>query len=117
MGIQGEAKLLRIFVGESDSINHLPVYEKIINEARKLHLAGATAFKGIMGFGRTSKIHTAKILRLSEDMPIVIEIVDEAEKIEQFLSILHDIFEEAQSGGLITMEKVGIIKYAAANRK
>ncbi len=111
MEIQGEAKLIRIFVGESDLIGHIPVYEKIVLEARKTHLAGATTFKGVMGFGRTSMIHTAKILRLSEDMPMVIEIVDEVQKIEGFLPVLHDIFEEAGSGGLITMEKVEIIKY------
>ena len=113
MEIIGEAKLVRIFVGESDMLHHIPVYEKIVQEARKLHLAGATVFKGVMGFGRASRIHTAKILRLSEDMPMVIEIVDQEEKIEKFLPILHDIFEEAKSGGLITMEKAEIIKYSA----
>jgi PII-like signaling protein len=113
MEIKGEAKLVRIFVGESDIIHHIPVYEKIVQEARKLHLAGATVFKGVMGFGRSSRMHTAKILRLSEDMPMVIEIVDEETKIEKFLPILHDIFEEAKSGGLITMEKAEIIKYIA----
>ena len=116
MELKGEAKLLRIFVGETDIISHIPVYEKIVQEARKIHLAGATVYKGVMGFGRTSRIHTAKILRLSEDMPIVIEIVDEADKIENFLPLLHDIFEEAKSGGLITMEKVEIIKYVVGNK-
>lgn len=116
MEIKGEAKLLRIFVGESDLIGHIPVYEKIVQEARKIHLAGATVFKGVMGFGRTSRIHTAKILRLSEDMPMVIEIVDGIEKVESFLPKLHDIFEEAQSGGLITMEKADIIKYVVGNK-
>lgn len=111
MEIKGEAKLVRIFIGEADFLNHAPVYEKIVQEARKLHLAGATVFKGILSFGRTSRIHTAKILRLSEDLPIVIEIVDEAEKIESFLPVLHDIFEKANCGGLITMEKAEIIKY------
>ena len=115
--IKGEAKLLRIFVGETDIISHIPVYERIVQEARKIHLAGATVYKGVMGFGRTSRIHTSKILRLSEDMPLVIEIVDEAEKIEKFLPILHDIFEEAKSGGLITMEKADIIKYVVGNKK
>ncbi|MGE5846606.1 MAG: DUF190 domain-containing protein [Ignavibacteria bacterium] len=113
MELKGVAKLVRIFVGESDMLHHIPVYERIVQEARKLHLAGATVFKGVMGFGRASRIHTAKILRLSEDMPMVIEIVDEEEKIEKFLPILHDIFEEAKSGGLITMEKAEIIKYSA----
>ena len=111
MEIKGEAKLVRIFVGETDILHHMPVYEKIVQEARKRHLAGATVFKGIMGFGKTSRLHTAKILRLSEDMPIVIEIVDEEDKIAQFLPVVHDIFEEANCGGLITMEKAEIIKY------
>jgi PII-like signaling protein len=111
MELKGEAKLIRIFIGETDLIGHIPVYEKIVQEARKLHLAGATVFKGIMSYGKTSRIHTAKILRLSEDMPIVIEIVDDEEKIEKFLPILHDLFEEADCGGLITMEKAEIIKY------
>jgi PII-like signaling protein len=117
MELKGEAKLVRIFVGESDLIHHVPVYEKIVQEARKFHLAGATVFKGVMGYGRTSRIHTAKILRLSEDLPMVIEIVDDEENIEKFLPVLHDIFEEAQSGGLITMEKVGIIKYVTSNNQ
>ena len=117
MHIKGEAKLLRIFVGESDLINHKPVYEKIVLEARKAGLAGATVVKGIMGFGASSRIHTAKILRLSDDLPLVIEIVDEEKKIEEFIHTLNEIFEEANSGGLITMEKVNIIKYTAVSKK
>jgi hypothetical protein len=117
MHIEGEAKLLRIFVGESDLINHKPVYEKIVLDARKAGLAGATVVKGIMGFGASSRIHTAKVLRLSEDLPLIIEIVDEEKKIEDFLPILNEIFEEANSGGLITMEKVNIIKYTAVSKK
>ena len=113
MHIEGEAKLLRIFVGESDLINHAPVYEKIVLEARKAGLAGATVTKGILGFGASSRIHTAKLLRLSEDLPLVVEIVDSEEKIEKFIPKLDEIFEEANSGGLITMEKVKIIKYSA----
>ncbi len=116
MELKGEAKLIRIFVGESDHLDHLPVYEKIVMEARKAGLAGTTVFKGIMGFGRTSIIHTSKILRLSEDMPIVIEIVDEVEKIDSFLNVLHEIFERANSGGLITLEKAEIIKYVTSNK-
>jgi len=111
MEIKGEAKLIRIFIGESDKIGHIPVYEKIVLEARKAGLAGATVFKGVMGFGRNSVVHTSKILRLSEDLPLIIEIVDDIEKIEGFLQVLHDIFEEANSGGLITLEKADIIKY------
>ncbi|MDZ7626132.1 MAG: DUF190 domain-containing protein [Ignavibacteriaceae bacterium] len=116
MHIEGEAKLLRIFVGESDLINHVPVYEKIVLEARKAGLAGVTVMKGIMGFGASSRIHTTKLLRLSEDLPLVIEIVDEEKKIEQFIPILNEIFEEANSGGMITMEKVNIIKYTVAKK-
>ncbi len=111
MHINGDAKLLRIFVGESDKIGSSPVYEKIVLEARKSGMAGATVFKGIMGFGGNSRIHTTKILRLSEDLPLIIEIVDEINKIENFLPTLDKIFEEANSGGLITIEKAEIIKY------
>ena len=117
MHIEGEAKLLRIFVGESDLVNHTPVYEKIVLEARKAGLAGATVTKGILGFGASSRIHTTKILRLSEDLPLVVEIVDSEEKIEQFVPILNEIFEHANSGGLITMEKLHIIKYSVSNKK
>ena len=116
MHIEGEAKLLRIFVGESDLINHVPVYEKIVLEARKAGLAGATVTKGIMGFGGSSRIHTAKLLRLSEDLPLVIEIVDEEKKIEEFIPVLNELFENANSGGLITMEKASIIKYTISKK-
>lgn len=111
MQIKGNAKLLRIFVGESDKIHSTTVYEKIVMEARKAELAGATVFKGIMGFGGRSRIHTSKILRLSEDMPLIIEIVDEEAKIDLFIPIIEQIFEEANCGGLITIEKANIIKY------
>ncbi|MFZ6033414.1 MAG: DUF190 domain-containing protein [Melioribacter sp.] len=113
MRISGEAKLLRIFVGESDKSGTVNVYEKIVLEARKSNLAGATVYKGIMGFGGKSRIHTAKFLRLSEDLPLVIEIVDEAEKIEKFIPTVEKIFEESNSGGLITLERAEIIKYTA----
>ena len=113
MQITGEAKLLRIFIGESDKSGSIPVYEHIVLEARKFGLAGATVFKGIMGYGGTSRIHSSKILRLSEDMPLIIEIVDEVQKIENFIPILNNIFDEANCGGLITIEKAEIIKYKA----
>jgi PII-like signaling protein len=116
MHIEGEAKLLRIFVGESDLINHAPVYEKIVLEARKAGLAGATVTKGISGFGASSRIHTTKILRLSEDLPLVIEIVDEEKKIEEFIPVLNRIFDDANSGGMITMERVNIIKYTVSTK-
>lgn len=116
MHIEGDAKLLRIFVGESDLINHIPVYEKIVLEAREAGLAGATVTKGVMGFGASSRIHTSKVLRLSEDLPLVIEIVDEQKKIEEFIPALNKIFEEANSGGMITIEKTSIIKYTVSNK-
>ena len=117
MHISGEAKLLRIFVGESDKIHHVPVYEKIVTEARKAGLAGATVLKGVMGYGGSSIIHTSKLLDLSEDLPLIIEIVDEAAKIEAFVPIVDKIFEDADSGGLITLEKAEILKYTAGSRK
>ncbi len=111
MHITGDAKLLRIFVGESDKISFVPVFEKIVVEAKQQGLAGATVFKGIMGFGGTSRIHTTKIERLSEDLPLIIEIVDEVEKIEKFLPTVNMIFEEANCGGLVTIEKADVIIY------
>jgi uncharacterized protein len=113
MQIKGEAKLLRIFVGESDKSGNIPVYEKIVLAARENELAGATVFKGIMGYGGKSRIHTAKILRLSEDLPLTIEIVDSSEKIEKFIPIVDEIFESSKSGGLITIEKAEILKYTS----
>jgi PII-like signaling protein len=108
-----EAKLLRIFIGESDRIKGKPVYEEIILKAREAGLAGATVIKGIMGFGANSIIHTTKILTLSEDLPLIIEIVDEVSKIERFLTTVNQIFEESNIGGLITIEKAQVIKYIA----
>ena len=116
MQVKGDAKLLRIFIGESDKSHTTSVYEKIVLEARRSGLAGATVFKGIMGFGGSSRIHTNKILRLSEDMPLIIEIVDEIEKIEQFLPTLDHLFEEANCGGLITIEKAEVIKYVSQKK-
>ncbi len=116
MELKGEAKLLRIFLGESDKLRHTPLYEVIVKEARAAGLAGATAWRGILGYGPTSRIRTAKILDLSSDMPVVIEINDEEEKINRFLPKLHDLFEAAQSGGLITIEKVQVIKYLHGNK-
>lgn len=113
MQLKGEAKLLRIFLGENDKSGSIPVYEKIVLLAKEKGLAGATVFKGIMGFGGESRIHTAKILRLSEDLPLVIEIVDETDKIEKFIPFVDEIFESSKSGGLITIEKAEIIKYTA----
>jgi len=109
MSIPEDEYLLRIFVGESDRAGHHPLYEAIVLKARESGLKGATVLRGVMGFGRHSIIHTTKILRLSEDMPMVIEIVDRMEKIEQFIPLL----EEMMSDGLVTLERVRIIHYGA----
>ena len=109
----GEAKLLRIFIGESEKIKGVPVYEKIVLSAREQGLAGATVLKGVMGFGRNSVIHTSKLLALSEDLPIIIEIVDVIEKIEKFIPFINEIFESSNCAGLITLEKVEVIKYTS----
>ena len=111
MKIEGDAKLLRIFVGESEKFHKIPLYEKLVQEARKKGLAGATVLKGVMGYGKHSIIHTSKILALSEDLPLVIEIVDETDKIEDFIKVVGQLFEEGNCKGLITVEKVHVINY------
>jgi len=113
MELTGEAKLLRIFIGESDKVNHQPLYEVIVHEAKTFGLAGATAWRGVMAYGAASRIKTAKILDLSTDMPVIIEIADGEEKVNAFLPKLDQLFEAANSGGLVTIEKVQIIKYRA----
>jgi PII-like signaling protein len=105
--LSGEAELLRIFIGESDKHHGRPLYEVIVEDARKRGMAGATVLRGILGFGADSRIHTAKILRLSEDLPIVVEIVDEPDRIAEFLPDLDAMIVE----GLITLEKVRVIAY------
>lgn len=109
MQIPEEAVLLRIFVGEADRWHGRPLYEALVLEARRLHLAGATVLRGPMGFGRSSRLHTAKILRLSEDLPMVIEIVDAEAKIRAYLDAIDPIMSEAS--GLVTLEKVTVIRY------
>jgi PII-like signaling protein len=109
MQLPHEAVLLRIFLGESDRWGHKPLYEAIVLKAREVHLAGATVLRGPMGFGKSSRLHTAKILRLSMDLPLVIEIVDTEEKIQSFLPVL----DEMMGGGLVTLEKVKVIDYRA----
>jgi PII-like signaling protein len=107
MKIEGDGKLLRIFIGENDRWEGKPLYEAIVNLAREKGLAGATVLRGIEGFGASSRIHTTRILRLSEDLPVVIEIVDRAERIESILPLLDEMVTE----GLITLEKAHIIAY------
>jgi len=107
MKLPAEAELLRIFIGESDKHGGRPLYEIIVEEARKRKMAGATVLRGVLGFGANSRLHTAKILRLSEDLPVVIEIVDEPGKISDLLSQLDHLID----GGLVTLEKVRVLAY------
>ena len=111
MEIPNDAMLLRIFIGESDRWEHKPLYEAIVLKARELHLAGATVLRGPMGFGKSSRLHTAKILRLSMDLPLVIEIVDSEEKINSFLPVL----DAMVGGGLVTLEKVKVLHYRSGD--
>lgn len=109
MKLEGEGKLLRIFIGESDHWEGMPLYEAIVRKVREEGFAGATVLKGIEGFGAHSRIHTARILRLSMDLPIVIEVVDRADRIDALLPFLDEMIGE----GLITVEPVHIVKYRA----
>ena len=108
MQIPRDAMLLRIFFGEDDKFEHLPLYEAIVLKAREMHLGGATVLRGSVGFGHSSRLHTTKILRLSEDLPIIVEIVDAKEKIDAFLPILETMMKVS---GLVTLEKVQVLQY------
>jgi uncharacterized protein len=110
MNIPEDGYLLRIFVGESDKVGHQPLYEVIVLKARESGLAGATVLKGIMGFGKNSILHTTKILRLSEDLPMVIEIVDSLEKVKAFLPVLDGMITD----GLVTLEQVKVLHYKSS---
>jgi len=113
MKIDEDGQLLRIFIGESDRWNGKPLYEAIILKAREMGIAGATMLRGLMGYGGSSRIHTAKILRLSEDLPIVIEIIDSAGKINGLLPIIDEMVQE----GLVTVEQVRVIHYRHRTEK
>lgn len=116
MKISGQAVLLRVFVGESDKLGHLPLYEAIVKQARDADLAGATVLKGVLGFGATARIRTQKILDLSSDLSMVIEIVDEEKKINAFQDTLAKMFEQAGCGGLVTLESIRIVHYLPEKR-
>ena len=111
MKIPEQGYLLRVFIGESDRWRGVPLYEAIVLKARELHLAGATVLRGPMGFGANSRLHTSKILRLSEDLPVVIEIVDSREKIDELMTHIDGMVNE----GLVTLERVQVIKYRAGD--
>ena len=109
MQIPKQATLLRVFVGENDRHGHQPLYQAIVLKARELHLAGATVLRGPMGYGHSSRLHTAIILRLSEDLPVVVELVDSEERIEAFLPVL----DAMMTSGLVTLERVAVLQYGA----
>jgi len=109
MQVPRDATLLRIFIGEDDKADGRPLYETIVLKAREMHLAGATVLRGPMGFGASSRLHTTKILRLSQDLPLLIEIVDSPEKIEAFLPVL----DAMMGSGLVTLEKVQVLQYGS----
>jgi PII-like signaling protein len=107
--IEGKGKLLRIFIGESDTYNHKPLYEAIVEKAREMGLAGATVVRGIEGFGAKSHLHTTRILRLSEDLPVVLEFVDIEDRITPFMHVVDELVTE----GMVTLEDIEIIAYRA----
>jgi PII-like signaling protein len=109
--LERDSKLLRIFIGELDKVGHKPLYEALVLAAKKQGIAGATVLRGILSYGASSRIHTAKLLDLSFDLPIVVEIVDQSDKIEQFLETANAMIEEAECGALITIEKAEVIHY------
>ena len=111
MKIPQDGYLLRVFIGESDRWHGTPLYEAIVIKARELHVAGATVIRGPMGFGANSRLHTTKILRLSEDLPMIVEIVDAKEKIDELMPHIDEMVQE----GLVTLERVQVIKYRAAD--
>ena len=113
MKIPQDGYLLRIFIGESDRWHGTPLYEAIVMKARELHVAGATVIRGPMGFGANSRLHTTKILRLSEDLPMIVEIVDAKEKIDELMPHIDEMVQE----GLVTLERVQVIKYRAGGDK
>lgn len=113
MKIPIDGYLLRIFIGESDHWQGKPLYEAIVLKARELHLAGATVLRGPMGFGANSRLHTTKILRLSEDLPMIVEVVDSKEKIDELMPFIDEVVKE----GLVTLERVQVIKYRASDNR
>lgn len=112
-----DSKLLRIFIGEIDKIGHQPLYEAILFEAKKQGLAGGTVLRGIMSFGASSRVHTAKLIDISEDLPIVIEIVDKEEKVNAFVETAGALIEKAGCGGLITIEKANVLYYKPKSKR
>jgi PII-like signaling protein len=111
MDLDGRSKLLRVFTGEIDKIGHTPLYEAIVKAARKEGIAGATVLRGILSYGASTRLHTAQLIDISEDLPIVIEMVDTEEMIDRFLPVLRGLFDQCGRGGLITTEQVNVLYY------
>ncbi len=109
--LREDSKLLRIFIGDADILNHTPLYEAILLKAKSIGLAGGTVMRGIMSYGASSRLHTVKLLDLSEDLPVVIEIIDHEDKIRAFIEVVGKMIEEAGCGGLITVEKAEVAYY------
>ena len=109
--IHGEGKLVRIFIGESDRVKGRPLHEEIVRAARTMGLAGATVLRGVSGYGADSVLHTARLLRMSSDLPIVVEVVEMPERVDAFIARVEEMLDEADCGGLITVERAEVIRY------
>jgi PII-like signaling protein len=117
MELSADSKLLRVFVGEIDKIDHQPLYEAILLAAKKEGLAGCTVLRGIMSYGASSRVHTSKLIEISEDLPIIIEIVDEEDRITAFVQKIDQLLDQAGCGGLITIEKAAVLQYKPKKKK
>lgn len=117
MKLDQDSKLLRIFIGEIDKIGHQPLYEAIVFAARKQGMAGASVIRGIMSYGASTRVHTARLIEISEDLPIIVEIVDEEDKINRFMSTVCQLLEQANCGGLVTLEKAFVLYYKHRSKK
>lgn len=111
MQLERNSQLLRVFIGEMDKVDHQPLYEALLFEAKKSGIAGCTVIRGIMSYGASTLVHTAKLLDFSADLPIIVEIVDKEEKINDFLKVVDDLIERAGCGGLVTVEKAEVLRY------
>ncbi|MGN6248516.1 MAG: DUF190 domain-containing protein [Ginsengibacter sp.] len=117
MTLDTESRLLRVFIGESDKVGHQPLYEAIVFAARKQGLAGCTVLRGLMSFGASSHVHTAKLIEISQDLPIVVEIVEHEDKINEFVKVIDELMNKAACGGLITIEKATVLHYKSRRNK
>ncbi|MGN6801573.1 MAG: DUF190 domain-containing protein [Ginsengibacter sp.] len=117
MTLDTDSRLLRVFIGESDKVGHQPLYEAIVFAARKQGLAGCTVLRGLMSFGASSHVHTAKLIEISQDLPIVVEIVEHEDKINELVKVIDELMNKAACGGLITIEKATVLHYKSRRNK